>query len=79
MPETAALPVDLATAPEVTAKTLEDVVGEIPAFTARADDLVIPSSRFISREINCTKAKLTNLQKLQVTVRELRRHGMRDE
>ncbi|ELN2576670.1 DUF1627 domain-containing protein [Enterobacter kobei] len=74
VPETAAPTIDLSTAPEVTAKTLEEVVGDIPVFTARADDLVIPSSRFISLEIRRTKAKLAGLEKLQGAVRELRRH-----
>lgn len=74
VPETAAPPVGLSAPPEVTAKTLEEVVGDIPVFTARADDLVIPSSRFISQEIRRTRTKLANLEKLQVTVRELRRH-----
>lgn len=76
-------PVDLATAPEVTAKTTAEIVQDIPVFTARADDLVIPSSRYISQEIRRTKAKLSSLQKLQGVVRELRRHknllvGLRD-
>lgn len=55
-------------------KTTAQIVEEIPAFTARPDDLVIPSSRFISSEIRRTKAKLASLQKLQGAVRELRRH-----
>ncbi|MCI9500206.1 MAG: DUF1627 domain-containing protein [Enterobacter hormaechei subsp. steigerwaltii] len=55
-------------------KTTALIVDEIPAFTARPDDLVIPSSRFISDEIRRTKAKLANLQKLQGAMRELRRH-----
>ncbi|MBL5920641.1 DUF1627 domain-containing protein [Lelliottia amnigena] len=81
--ETAAPTVELATAPEVTAKTTAEIVQDIPVFTARADDLVIPSSRFISQEIRRTKTKLVNLQKLQGVVRELRRHknllvGLRD-
>lgn len=55
-------------------KTTAQIVEEIPVFTARVDDLVIPSSRFISSEIRRTKAKLASLQKLQGAVRELRRH-----
>lgn len=46
-------------------KSTAQIVEEIPAFTARPDDLVIPSSRFILSEIRRTKAKLANLQKLQ--------------
>lgn len=61
-------------APETAEKTTAEIVKEIPAFTARPDDLVIPSSRFISGEIRRTKAKLASLQKLQGAVRELRRH-----
>lgn len=55
-------------------KTTAQIVEEIPVFTARPNDLVIPSSRFISSEIRRTKAKLANLQKLQGAMRELRRH-----
>lgn len=65
-------------------KSLNEIIGDIPAFTARPDDLIIPSSRFISNEIRRTKAKLSNLQRLQGAVRELRRHkhllaGINDE
>lgn len=65
-------------------KTTEEIVKAIPAFAARPDDLVIPSSRYISSEIRRTKAKLSNLQRLQSAVRELRHHkhllaGLADE
>ena len=70
--------------PEPGSKSLNEIIGDIPAFTARPDDLIIPSSRFISNEIRRTKAKLSNLQRLQGAVRELRRHkhllaGISDE
>lgn len=55
-------------------KTLEEIIGDIPAFASRPDDLIIPSSRYISTEIRRTKAKLANLQRLQGAVRELRRY-----
>lgn len=55
-------------------KTTAQIVEDIPAFAARPNNLVIPSSRFISSEIRRTKAKLASLQKLQVALRELRRH-----
>ena len=55
-------------------KTLEEIIGDIPTFASRPDDLIIPSSRYISTEIRRTKAKLANLQRLQGAVRELRRH-----
>ncbi|CEG45022.1 Protein of unknown function DUF1627 [Plasmopara halstedii] len=55
-------------------KTTEEIIEAIPAFTARPNDLIVPSSRFISAEIRRTKAKLTNLQRLQDAVRQLRRH-----
>lgn len=55
-------------------KTTAQIVDDIPVFAARQDDLVIPSSRYISSEIRRTKAKLANLQKLQSAMRELRRH-----
>ncbi|MHA1009577.1 DUF1627 domain-containing protein [Enterobacter roggenkampii] len=55
-------------------KTTAQIVEDIPAFAARPDDLMIPSSHSISSEIRRTKAKLANLQKLQGAMRELRRH-----
>ena len=56
-------------------KGLEDGhAADIPVFDSRPDDLIIPSSRYISTEIRRTKAKLANLQRLQGAVRELRRH-----
>lgn len=70
--EPAAAEVKAASAPE--SKSLEEIIGDIPAFASRPDDLIIPSSRYISTEIRRTKAKLANLQRLQVAVRELRRH-----
>ncbi|HED5644209.1 TPA: hypothetical protein R5E59_002397 [Enterobacter cloacae] len=59
-----------ASAPE--SKIMEDIIGDIPAFASRPDDLIIPSSRYISTEILRTKAKLANLQRLQGAVRGLR-------
>lgn len=64
--------VKLSSAPDST--TLEEIIGEIPTFASRPDDLIIPSPRYISTEIRRTKAKLTCLQRLQGAVRELRRH-----
>ena len=61
-------------APAQESKTLEEIIGDIPAFASRPDDLIIPSSRYISTEIRRTKAKLANLQRLRGAVRELRRH-----
>lgn len=55
-------------------KSTAEIIEAIPAFASRPDDLIIPSSRFISSEIRRTKTKLVNLQKLQTAVRELRRH-----
>ncbi|HCM9478388.1 TPA: DUF1627 domain-containing protein [Enterobacter roggenkampii] len=60
--------------PAQESKTLEEIIGDIPAFASRPDNLIIPSSRYISTEIRRTKAKLSNLQRLQGAVRELRRH-----
>ena len=70
--EPAAAEVKAASVPE--SKTLVEIIGDIPAFVSRPDDLVIPSSRYISNEIRRTKAKLENLQRLRGAVRELRRH-----
>ena len=70
--EPAAAEVKAASVPE--SKTLEKIIGDIPTFASRPDDLIIPSSRYISTEIRRTKAKLANLQRLQGAVRDLRRH-----
>ncbi|ENT6819678.1 DUF1627 domain-containing protein [Enterobacter roggenkampii] len=61
-------------APAQESKTLEEIIGDIPAFASLPDALIIPSSRYISTEIRRTKAKLANLQRLRGAVRELRRH-----
>jgi hypothetical protein len=61
-------------APAQESKTLEEIIGTIPAFASRPDDLIIPSLRYISTEIRRTKAKLANLQRLHGAVREVRRH-----
>lgn len=71
-PQSGTLDNELVSSPD--SKSLNEIIGDIPAFTARPDDLIIPSSRFISNEIRRTKAKLSNLQRLQGAVRELRRH-----
>ena len=55
-------------------KSTAEIIQDIPTFASRPDDLIIPSSRYISTEIRRTKAKLANLQRLQGAVRELRRH-----
>jgi len=68
-------------APEVSEKSAvpastatDEIIQNIPVFVSRPDELIIPSSRYISTEIRRTKAKLANLQRLQGAVRELRRH-----
>lgn len=66
--------VEVKAASATKSKPLEEIIGDIPAFVSRPDDLIIPSSRYISTEIRRTKAKLANLQRLQGAVRELRRH-----
>ncbi|UWA67272.1 DUF1627 domain-containing protein [Enterobacter cloacae] len=71
-PEAGTVNIKFQSAPD--SKSLNEIIGDIPAFTARPDDLIIPSSRFISNEIRRTKAKLSNLQRVQGAVRELRRH-----
>lgn len=58
----------------VSEKTTAQIVDSIPVFAKRPDDLIIPSARFISREIRRTKAKLDKLHKLRGAMRELRRH-----
>lgn len=63
---------DQAAAPA--SKSTAEIIQDIPAFASRPDDVIIPSSRYISTEIRRTKAKLANLQRLQGAVRELRRH-----
>lgn len=70
--ETTAADIKLTSAAD--SKTLEEIIQDIPPFVSRPDDLLIPSSRFLATEIRRTKAKLANLQRLQVAVREMRRH-----
>ncbi len=70
--ETTVADIKLGSAPD--SQTLEEIIGDIPVFVSRPDDLIIPSPRYISTEIRRTKAKLENLQRLQGAVRELRRH-----
>lgn len=73
LPETGQIAPDTAEATSPKKSTAE-IIGAIPEFATRPDDLIIPSSRYISSEIRRTKAKLSNLQRLQGAVRELRRH-----
>lgn len=56
-------------------KSVTEIVGEIPAFVSRPDDLLIPTVRGISNEIRRTKAKLAKLEKLREAVRSIRKHG----
>lgn len=61
--------------PEAPAKSVTEIVDNIPAFVSRPDDLLIPSARFISSEIRRTRTKLANLEKLRDAVRSIRKHG----
>lgn len=54
-------------------KTTAEIVENIPVFTSRSTDLIVPTASSIASEIRRTKAKLKNLEKLRVTVREIRR------
>lgn len=47
-------------APAQESKTLEEIIGDIPAFVTRPDDLIIPSSRYISTEIRSRKRSCRN-------------------
>ncbi|WP_343529285.1 hypothetical protein [Yokenella regensburgei] len=61
--------------PEVVlAKTSIDLLADIPVFTARKTDLIIPTADYISREIRRTESKLASLKKLRTAANNIRRH-----
>ncbi|HED5888903.1 TPA: DUF1627 domain-containing protein [Salmonella enterica] len=61
------------TAPEP-AKTVAELVDDIPVFVGRPDDLLIPTVRSISGEIRRAKSKLAALETLRDSVRTIRRY-----
>lgn len=71
LPATALLIAPEAAQPE---KPAADIIADIPVFTERATDLILPTATSITSEIRRTKAKLASLEKLRITVREIRRH-----
>ena len=58
------------------AKSTSDIVADIPTFTARANDLILPTSAAISSRLRRARAEVASLEELQVAVRTIRRrHG----
>lgn len=57
------------------AKTTSEIVADIPAFTRRDSDLIVPTAAGITNEIRRTKAKLASLKRLRVITRALRRQS----
>lgn len=55
-------------------KSTAEIVRDIPAFTARPDDLIVPSARFFTREIRRARTRLENLQQAQQAAMVLRRN-----
>ena len=56
-------------------KTVSEIVSEIPAFTSRPTDLIVPTAAGISRELRRARARVASLEKLRDTTREIRRHA----
>lgn len=65
-----------ASASPAPAKSVTEIVEDIPSFVSRPDDLLIPTVRGVSSEIRRTKAKLASLEKLREAVRSIRKHGV---
>lgn len=55
------------------AKSTSAIVADIPSFTSRSTDLVLPTAKAISGELRRARAKVASLEKLQVDVRVMRR------
>ncbi|EPY4252848.1 DUF1627 domain-containing protein [Klebsiella pneumoniae] len=56
-------------------KTVAEIVSEIPTFTSRPTDLIVPTAAGISRELRRARARVANLEKLRDTTREIRRYA----
>ncbi len=56
-------------------KTVSEIVSEIPTFTSRPTDLIVPTAAGISRELRRARARVANLEKLRDTTREIRRYA----
>lgn len=58
------------------AKPTSALVADIPVFTARANDLILPTSAAISSRLRRARGEVASLEELQVAVRSIRRrHG----
>lgn len=58
------------------AKPTSEIVADIPVFTARASDLILPTATAISSRLRRARAEVASLEELQVAVRTIRRrHG----
>ncbi|HCT2688013.1 TPA: hypothetical protein OTS28_004026 [Klebsiella pneumoniae] len=56
-------------------KTVSEIVSEIPTFTSRPTDLIVPTAAGISRELRRARARVASLEKLRDTTREIRRYA----
>ncbi|HIB8576410.1 TPA: hypothetical protein ACWX51_000646 [Klebsiella pneumoniae] len=56
-------------------KTVSEIVPEIPTFTSRPTDLIVPTAAGISRELRRARARVASLEKLRDTTREIRRYA----
>lgn len=50
-----------------------EIVADIPIFTARANDLILPTASAISSRLRKARAEVASLEKLQLDVRAMRR------
>ncbi|MGR7890437.1 hypothetical protein ACU6XY_09655 [Klebsiella aerogenes] len=61
--------------PAEPAKTTPEIVADIPAFTSRAADLIVPTADGINRELRRARARVASLEKLRDTARIFRRQA----
>lgn len=76
MPDTTLVTEPAASAePAEPVKTTPEIVADIPAFTSRAADLIVPTADGINRELRRARARVASLEKLRDTTRIFRRHA----
>lgn len=61
--------------PAESVKTTAELIADIPAFTSRAADLIVPTSAGIARELRRARARVASLEKLRDTTKQFRRHA----
>jgi hypothetical protein len=59
--------------PDAPMQSVTYLAGEIPAFTSRQDELLIPSVRYISSEIRRTRMKLAKQEEMRAAVSFIRK------